>query len=184
MKIKIPKLKIYGIDVIKNALFFALFIIISLFFIATLISPAIKQFQATKKEYFSNKYSLQQTKITYNIKLEEVNNLIKKDKRILNILKRDFNKKSFSHFASKYMQIVSIEKKDSLIYKKDFLKTTYIIKAYINSPTNFYKFIDNLNNYKYLLKVYFPIEFIKENNKIKLKLKIEHFKFIKELNEI
>ena len=55
MKLNIPKMQkvtIYGIDVIKNFIFFTVFIIITLLIIAFIISPAINKFKQTKKEYY------------------------------------------------------------------------------------------------------------------------------------
>jgi hypothetical protein len=80
------------------------------------------------------------------------------------------------------MSISSIKEINSTVYKKDFLKTTYILKAKIKSPKNFYDLIDNLKNYKALLRIYFPIDFVKNKENIDLTLKLEHYK-LKKKNE-
>jgi len=132
---KIPKITIYGIDVIKNFIFFTVFIIITLLVIAFIISPAINNFKSTKKEYFKTKSKLEITTNEYKERMKELKKIKNGNKKI-----------------------------------------TYIVKSAIKTPKNFYDFIDKLKNYKYILRVYFPIEFIKQNKEINLTLKIEHYK--------
>jgi len=173
---KIPKIKIYGIDVIKNFLFFALFIILTLLVIAFIISPAIRSFKKSKKQYYQTKYTLEITTNQYKEKLTELKKLQNSNRKIINALKRDFDKNNFRLFASKYMNVTSIKEINSTVYKKDFLKTTYIMTSKIKSPKNFYDFIDALKNYKSVLRVYFPIDFVKNKENIDLTLKLEHYK--------
>jgi hypothetical protein len=176
---KLPKVKIYGIDVIKNFLFFTLFIVLTLVFIAFIISPAIHAFKKSKTKYYKAKYSLEITTNEYKEKLLELKKLKNANRKILNALKRDLNKKNFKLFASKYMSISSIKETNSSFYQNDFIKTTYIMKAKINSPKNFYDLIDSLKNYKSVLRIYFPIDFIKNKENIDLTLKLEHYKLKK-----
>lgn len=175
-KIKIPKVYIYGIDVIKNFAFFTLYIIITLLAIAFLIAPAVKTFKKDQKKYYAIKSQYDATLNTYNQTLKELNALKKKNAKILSALRRDFDTTNFKNFSSKYMDIKEIKEVNQSVYKEDFIKTTYIAKAKIKSPKNFYDFIDALKNYKYVLRVYFPINFQKDKENIDLTLKIEHFK--------
>ncbi len=177
-KIKIPKVYIFGIDIIKNFLFFTLYIIITLLAIAFLIAPAVKTFKKDQKAYYQAKNEYNLILDTYNQNLEELNKLKKKNSKILSALKRDFNINNFKAFASQYMSVQDIKEVNKTVYKKDFIKTTYIATTTIKSPKNFYDFIDALKKYKYVLRVYFPINFQKDSNSenISLTLKIEHFK--------
>lgn len=176
LSLKLPKLKIYGIDIIKNFLFFTLFIIITLLLIATVISPAVSHFKQSKKNYFQTKYDLRQTTSLYKEKFQELKKLKNSNIKILNALRRNFNQENFKLFASKYMSISSIKETNSSIYQKDFIKTTYIMKAKIKSPENFYKLTDALKNYKTVLRIYFPVNFIKNTENIDLTLKLEHYR--------
>jgi len=175
-KAKIPKITIYGIDVIKNILFFVTFIIITLLIIAFIISPAINSFKQTKKEYYKTKSKLEITMNEYQKKIKELKKMKNINKKLLNAFKREFDEKNFKLFASNYMKIYSLKKKESSKFKKDFIKTIYVAKSTIKTPNNFYNFIDDIKNYKYILRVYFPVEFIKHNKEINLTLKIEHYK--------
>ncbi|WP_457565101.1 hypothetical protein [Caminibacter sp.] len=182
-KFKIPKIKIYGIDVIKNFLFFTLFIIITLIAIAFIIAPSIRYFKKHQKTYYETRNGYLQVKKEYENTLTSLNKLKRKDAKIITAFRREFNKNNFITFASKYMQVKNIEKNETKIYKNDFLRTTYFVNAVIKSPKNFYDFINALKNYKYVIKVYFPIDFEKNGSNIILKLKLEHYR-LKNLNAL
>jgi len=175
-KFTIPKIKVYGIDIIKNLLFFILFIILTMLFIVFLISPSILKFKTAKSQYYETKYSLENLTQTYKTKYSDLVKLQKVNQKLLNAFKRDFNYENFKLFASKYMDISSVKEINSSVYKKNFIKTTYIMKAKIKSPQNFYDLIDSLKNYKSVLRIYFPIDFIKNKEDINLTLKLEHYK--------
>ena len=55
IKFKLPKIKIYGIDVIKNFLFFFFYIILSIAIIVFILAPSVKIFKKTKQQYFQTK---------------------------------------------------------------------------------------------------------------------------------
>jgi hypothetical protein len=177
--LKLPKVKVYGIDIIKNFLFFTLFIVLTLLFIAFIISPAIHQFKKSQTDYYQTKYTLDITTNEYKERLTELKKLKNANRKILNALKRNFDINNFKMFASKYMSISSIKEINSTVYKKDFIKTTYIMHAKIKSPENFYDLIDALKNYKAVLRIYFPIDFIKNKENIDLTLKLEHYRLKK-----
>jgi uncharacterized protein YeeX (DUF496 family) len=172
---KIPKIKIYGIDVIKNFMFFTLFIILTLLIIAFVISPAINSFKSSKAVYYQKKYDFEVTTKIYKKKLTELKKLKNTNRKILNAMKRKFDPQNFKSYVSKHMSISSIKEVNSTVYENDFLKTTYIMKAKIKSPENFYDMVDALKNYKAVLRIYFPIDFIKNSENIDLTLKLEHY---------
>ena len=172
---KIPKVTIYGIDVIKNFLFFTLYLVITLLSIAFIIAPAIKKFKKSQQNFYEIKSEFISVKKHYNIELNKLNNLKKQNKTIILKLRRDFDIKNFKIFASQFMNIENIKKDKTTIYENDFLKTVYYINAFIKSPKNFYDFVDALKKYKNVIKVYFPIDFKKEKDKIKITLKIEYY---------
>jgi len=174
-KIKIPKIEIYGIDVIKNFLFFTLFTVLTLIAIALIIAPSIRLFKKNQNEYYSTKTSFESVKTQYLEKSTELKKLKNRNRKIISAFKREFNQKNFIMFASKYMDIKEIKEINSSIYKKDFIKTSYLIKAVIKSPKNFYDFIDALKNYKYVIRAYFPVDFEKKE-KIILTFKIEQYR--------
>jgi len=175
-KIKLPKIYLFGIDIVKNMLFFTLFIFITILSIAVIIAPSVKNFKKNQKEYFKilTQYNKEKNKLnTLNSELLKLKN---ENIKIINAFKREFDKKNFKNFASNYLSITEINETNKSVYKKEFIKTTYLTSAKIKSPKNFYDLIDALKNYKYVIRVYFPINFQKEKENISLLFKIEHYK--------
>ena len=175
---KVPKATIYGIDIVKNFIFFAFFVLITIIIVSFTISPAIRDFKQTKKEYYETKNKLEVTANKYKEKIKKLKKIKNINKKILNAFKRDLNKETFSLFASNYMEIYSVKKTNFTKFQKDFIKTTYIVESTIKTPKNFYDFIDAIKNNKYILRVYFPNRFVKNNEEINLILKIEHYRLI------
>ena len=175
LNFKMPTLVINGIDVIKNALFFVLFLLITLLFVAVIIAPAVKKFKKDKKLYYQTKSEYEVTLDKYKQNLKELNAMKEKNKRVLLNLKRDFSIENFKMFAKKYMQIESIKKDKTEVVKKYFLKTPFKIKASISSPEDFYKFINALEKYKYLLEVEYPI-ILKKDKKIDIFFTLNFYK--------
>jgi len=173
---KIFEYKVAGIYIVKNFLFFVLFLVVTLISIATIIAPSIKSYKKTQKEYLKTKALFEATKDAYEKKLKKLNRLKLQNAKIIHVFRREFDQESFKNFLSKYMQVVSIEKNQTKPYKLDFLKTSYFLKTKIDSPKNFYDFVEDLKRYKYLIRVYFPIDFTKDNDKIDLTFKIEHYR--------
>jgi len=173
---KIPKIEMFGIDVIKNMLLFTLFVFVFLLLLGVLVAPSIKKFKVKKREYFIIQNQLNQTED----KLEETKNkyqkLYKENKRIILAFKREFNKENFKMFANRYMKVESIKDQNISVYEKSFIKKTYIVTAKLKTPVNFYKFVEASKNYKNIIKIYFPIVFKAKDGEIKLLYKLEHFK--------
>ncbi len=172
-KFKLPKVKVYGIDVIKNFLFFFFYVILTLIIIATILAPSVKLFKRTKKEYFIAKNQFEIVQKQYQKTAEELNSLKNKNQKIINALTRKFDINNFKIFAKEYINIKSIKKLKTSPYKEKFVKSSYLIEANIKSPKDFYDFIDASKNYKNLIRVYFPFNFVKENKDINLTFKID-----------
>jgi hypothetical protein len=173
---KIPEVKIYGIDVIKNFIFFTLFIILTLVTIAFVIAPSIRIFKKYQEKYYKAKTNFNLLDKEFIKKQKELNKIKLENKKIIYALKRDFNKNNFIEFASKFMSVKKIKEINYSVYNNDFIKTSYFVNVKINSPEDFYKFVDSLKNYKYVLRVDFPIKFEKDENRILLSFTIDHFK--------
>jgi len=179
MSLKIPKIKIYGIDVIKNFLFFTFFIVLTLFSIGLIIAPSIRIFKKNQNLFFKEKNEFETLKNKFLQKNNELKKLKIENKKIIASLNRNFDKNNFKIFASKYINITNIKEINSSVYKNDFIKTSFLVDAIIKSPKNFYEFIDALKNYKYVVKAYFPVNFEKKDENIALTFKIEYFKIKK-----
>jgi hypothetical protein len=173
---KIPKITMFGIDIVKNMLFFALFIFVFLFLLGVIVAPSIKKFKSTKTEYIQTKFKLDTSNQKLATTTKEYQKLFKENRKIIFALKREFDKDNFKRFAKPYMQILDIKDKNISVYENKFIKKTYIVTAKLSTPVNFYKFVDASKNYKNILKIYFPIVFKAKNGELNLLFKLEHFK--------
>jgi len=173
---KIPKIEMFGIDIIKNMLFFTLFVVVFLILLGILVAPSIKMFKLQKREYYITKRQADKIETHLEDKTYEYQKLYKENRKVIFALKREFDKDNFKMFTKKYMDILSIKDKNISVYNKNFIKKTYIVSAKLNTPTDFYQFVDMSKNYKNILKIYFPIVFKAKNGDIKLIYKLEHFK--------
>jgi hypothetical protein len=180
---KLPTIKIYGIDVVKNFLFFTFFIFLTLFSIGLIIAPSIKTFKKYQNEFYKTKSDFDFLKKHYLEENRKLNKLKNTNSKIISLLNKDFNEKNFKNFASKFMYIMNIKEINQSNYKNNFIKTSYMIKAVIKSPKNFYDFINALKNYKYLIRAYFPVNFEKKEESISLEFKIEHYKINKKVRQ-
>jgi hypothetical protein len=176
---KLPKVEMFGIDIVKNFLLFFLFFTIFMLLLIFLIAPTIKKFKNTKKEYYLTKIKAEKIQNKLDKLTIQYKELYKKNHKIILAFKMDFNKESFKIFSSKYMKIINIQDKNSSIYEKKFMKKSYIVSATLNSPASFYKFINDIHNTNNVLKVYYPVVFKAKNGDIKLLYKIESFQEIK-----
>jgi uncharacterized membrane protein YhiD involved in acid resistance len=173
---KLPKLMFMGIDIIKNFLFFTFFIILSLFFLATMAAPAIKFFKSKKYENVKLEKIYLNKEREYNKLLKEHNTIRHSEAKILMSFNREFNKNDFINFANKYIKIENIENIDIKTYNKNFTKKRYIIKSTIDSPKNIYEMIKELDKYKNIIQIKLPISMENKKDKIEAYFILEHFK--------
>ena len=173
---KIPKIEMFGIDIIKNLLFFTIFVVVFLSLLGMFVAPSIKKFKAQKKEYFITQTKLNESENNLAKTSLEYQQLYRENKKIIFALKREFDKENFKMFASKYMQIEQIKDENISVYENNFIKKTYIVTAKLQTPVDFYNFVEESKKYKNILKIYFPIVFKAKNGELKLIYKLEHFK--------
>jgi hypothetical protein len=175
---KLPEIKIYGIDVIKNFLLFILFLILTLISLYLFIAPSIKNFKETKNNYYKIKTKFKKTKQTYQHNIKTLKYLQIENKNITNAFNKDFNIKHFKFFSKNYINLASIKEINKT--KKDcFIQTNYEIQAFIHDPKEFYNFIKASQNYESIIKISMPILFEKKGKKIFIKFQIKHYKLSK-----
>jgi hypothetical protein len=176
---KIPKVEMFGIDIVKNFLLFLLFFIIFMILLAFVVSPTIKRFKEIKQNYYAKKIKAQDLQSKLDKLTMQYKDLYKKNRKIILAFKMDFNKDAFKIFSSKYMNITNIQDKNISLYQSQFIKKSYIVTANLKSPINFYKFVDATKNTNNIIQIHFPIVFKAKNGDIKLIYKLESFKEMK-----
>jgi len=173
---KIPKVEMFGIDIVKNFLLFFLFFVIFILLLVVLVAPTIKKFKEIKQNYYTTKVKADNLQNKLDKLTIQYKNLYKQNHKIILSFKMGFNKESFKIFTSKYMKIDSIKDINSSFYQNKFIKKTYLITATLNSPISFYKFINATKSANNVLKVYYPVVFKSKNGDLKLFYKLEVFK--------
>ena len=173
---KIPKVEMFGIDIVKNFLLFFLFFVIFILLLVVLVAPTIKKFKEIKYNYYTTKTKIDNLQNKLDKLSTTYKKLYKENHKIILAFKMGFNKESFKTFSSKYMKIDSFKDINSSFYQNKFIKKTYIVTATLNSPISFYKFIDATKSANNVLKVYYPVVFKAKNGDLKLLYKLEVFK--------
>jgi hypothetical protein len=181
---KIPKVEMFGIDIIKNALLFSLFFIVFLLFLVVLLVPTIKKFKTIKTDYYQTKIETDKYERKMEKLAEEYKKIYTKNRKIILSLNREFDKEAFKNFSAKFMKINNITENNQTKYKQYFIKKTFVVSSTIDTPINFYKFVDEIKNYKNVLKIYFPVVFKAKNGEIKLIFKMEYFKVDNKLSPL
>jgi len=174
-KFAIPRIEVFGIDVIKNMFLFVLFVFMFLLTLGIMVAPSVKKFKKVKKEYYITKMKLDDSNTKVENMLIEYKKLYKENRKIIFSFKREFNKQNFINFAQKYMKIYNLKDLNVSNYKKDFIQKSFLVTADLTTPVNFYKFVNATKNYKNVLRIHFPIVFKAKDGNIKLIYKLEYF---------
>ena len=78
---KIPKIVLFGIDIVKNMAFFILFIVIFLSLLGIVVAPTIKRFKTSKNDYFQTYYKLKKSEEKLKEKEWSYKKLFKKNRK-------------------------------------------------------------------------------------------------------
>ena len=166
---------------IKFLIYILLFLIFTLFLLLVFIIPSIKEYKHKKAEYEmfrvqNEKLILQEESI--KIKLKDSK---EKNREILSSFKDDFNQSNFVNFSSAYFKDINISLEDEKNSKNRRFKTYHfsaILKK--NTPTNFYDFIDDLKNYKNIVKINFPIKLMIKKGGMQIEFEMSVYNPIRE----
>ncbi|MDX1810071.1 MAG: hypothetical protein R3331_11080 [Sulfurospirillaceae bacterium] len=164
------------INYVKMLIFFAVFILITIVLLFSLIVPNVKQYRSARSEY--NRASAYKAKVDSVLasREKELKNLKTKNKKIFDSFKHDFSKKEFVSFANQFFSHVSLKETQQSDYKKEFKVYELNVTSSLKTPVNFYKFLDGLNRYKNIVQADFPIELRATGDFIRSSFKIKVYK--------
>ena len=158
-----------GVDTtIKFLIYLLIFLIVVLAFVFLFVIPGIKDYQSVKAEYsFNTKQhkSLQIEQKDLTAKLA----LVKNDNReIIDRFSHKFDVKEFEMFSKKYFDDVKLTKINSDTNSSAL--NIYQFSADIRSknPKQFYSFIKEIDKYKGVAKINFPIKINSQNETLKI----------------
>jgi hypothetical protein len=165
-------------DIIKLLLFFLLFVAITMGLILGLIVPDIREYKRVKSALGSE---LATTNRIYEVLVERENELatLRSDNRkILEAFAKPFDEKRFVEHSSHYFEAVELEKQGENEFEKDFTLYELTVTSQLDTPTQFYDFLESLNRYEAVVRTDFPIQMWTEDGKIHAIFNIKVYELI------
>ena len=167
---------------IKFLIYILLFLIFTLFLLLVFIIPSIKEYKHKKAEY--EMFRVQNESLILqeeNIKVK-LKDSIERNREILSSFRDDFNQSNFIEFSNNYFKDIGLNVDDKNSSKKNRSFKTYHFSALLkeNTPANFYDFIDDLKNYKNIVKINFPIELVIKKDGMQIEFEMSVYNPIRE----
>ncbi len=134
--------------IFKILIFLIFFSIVLIFFLIFFIIPRVKEYKTNR--IILNKYERLYQKEQFNLEMLKKKKKLTYQKYKDEILKYDrkFDKKDFLIILKKYLKKVSIKK---------IANNRYKINGELDDIAKFYLLIDEINRYKNIIKVDFPV---------------------------
>ena len=161
---------------IKFLIYVLLFLIFVLLMLLLFIIPSIKNYKAKKSDFRTfksqNKH-LSQKQVELNQSIESYK---KENSDLLKSYSTDFNKTAFVAFSKKYFTNVMLSETKEKSSNSQFREYTFKATSQAKTPEDFYKFIDDLENYSSIIKINFPITLVANDKSIDLDFNMSIYK--------
>jgi cell division protein FtsI/penicillin-binding protein 2 len=141
-------------------LMWVLFYLVLLFaLIFAVVVPAVKAYKSANKEYAEQKARYLAAKNDHDTIFDRLKTLRSKNRKALQAFTNHWDEKRFVETAKKYFNAVEMVPVD--VNESDVHYRIYEInaKAKMESPQNFYKFLEALPGIPYVIQADFPIAF-------------------------
>lgn len=153
---------------IKFLIYVLLFLIFVLLMLLLFIIPSIKNFKSKKSDFrtfTSQNVHLLQKQVELSQSIEKY----KEDNgALIKSFSNEFNKTEFIEFSKKYFTNVSLVEGKPKEVRSQFKEYTFKATSQAKTPVDFYKFIDDLENYAAIIKINFPITLRSKDKNIEL----------------
>lgn len=157
---------IEDIDIIKLLIYVIIFLIISAVMIFSFIVPNIKEYRQIESTYISSQNALLKIQKNFENTLNQLHEIEKTNEFTIKSLNNKFSEISFTTFANKYFNNVSLNELPKKDQKDDFYRYELNVTSAMNTPSKFYNFLDDLKKYENVVKVDFPINMKSDGNLI------------------
>lgn len=161
------------IDLLKLLLFLLAFLIITFSFVFALIIPNIKEHRVIQAEH--KRVLVHKTRVE-NLFLEreaELSKLKKENAHVIGAFKHPFSQEEFMRYAMQFFSDVSLVEISKSAYKKEFVEYELNVTSTLQTPTNFYNFLEGLNRYANIVQADFPIHLEADKKSITSTFKIK-----------
>lgn len=168
-----------NIYLLTTSLFLLIFVVAFSFLV---LIPKGKFYRINKNE--AHKISLEQKQLQehYNSVTTEHNKLLQQSNHIINAYANSFDPQKFKEQNQKYFNSLNISEVKESGEEEGFRVYEVNTLSNINSPQNFYDFLDNINKSDWIIAVNFPIEFKREETNIKSSFTMKVYNNKKDLN--
>ncbi len=160
---------------VKFLIYILIFLILILAFAFLFIIPQITKYKNSKANYETNS-------IKYTVLLEDEKELSKKlslvkeeNKKIIETFSQEFSKERFTTYAKKYFDEVKLIKLDSDTQSQALKTYKFSANLKAQNPKKLYSFVKDLQNYKGVVKINFPITIISKNNHLEIKFHLSAY---------
>jgi len=164
-----------GRSLINILIISLVFIILFFAFVAILLIPIGKNYKRDHKVYTKVMYERDMAQNLHDITMNNLKDLQTNNRNIILSYGNSFDPDAFakryrSYFKRLRLTAMNSKEKESIfdVYKVDALSD-------IDSPTDFYAFLDALNKSENIISVEFPINFVAKGKTIKASFKLKVF---------
>ncbi len=160
---------------VKFLIYILIFLILMLAFAFLFIIPEITKYKNAKVDYVMNskKYTILQED---EKELSKRLNLIKEENRkIIETFSQEFNKEKFINYAKKYFDEVKLTKMDSDTNNSALKTYKFSANLKAQNPKKFYNFVKELQAYKGVVKINFPITITSQNSYLEIKFNLSAY---------
>lgn len=151
------KIDSYAIDINKALVFIFSSLVITVISIVFFIVPTMQDFKVSKINNRHAKKKFVDTKAYYEQRLQELKDLTKTNKRVIESLHSAFDEEAFNKNMSIYLSNLMVEyeeREDSSLY---FNSRDLNVSGEFPNPNSFFNSIKSLNQFKNTVSIEFPI---------------------------
>lgn len=143
-----------------------LLLIFVIIFSFKVLIPKGKEYRVQRVEYKQELKEYQRYQLFYDETLSVLKELQSKNRRIIQAFDKPFNPQRFEKQHKTFFSNFTISKIDKSEDEEGFATYEVNTTSKINSPANFYDFLDAINKSDWIIGVNFPIEFKREGEMI------------------
>ncbi|AFL67796.1 hypothetical protein [Sulfurospirillum barnesii] len=161
------------IDIMKLLIFLMIFLIVTFAFIFLLIIPHIKEHRVLQAEHKRVLVHKNRVETLFLEREAQLNKLTMENTHVVLAFKHSFSPEEFIAYAKEFFTQVSLVEVSKLEYQKEFVEYELNVTSTLKTPTNFYNFLEGLNQYKNIVQADFPIHLEANKNTISSVFKIK-----------
>lgn len=134
-----------------------IFIVVALSMVLFLIIPNVKEYRAAKAIYKQALTHKMRVESVLQEREDEYAKLKHENRRSITAFVHTFSSENFIQYTNQFFSDVKLKEIEKIGYKKEFSEYALDVSSSLQSPTNFYTFLEGLNRYENIIQADFPI---------------------------